>query len=157
MIRLFLILFIVALPLSASAQKKVEPCETEIKYESKNQVDPRPLSVGRVSGRVFIEVGKLGGATREVGPVTKACLGLFTEKEHRLVATAVVDDNGRFAFGTVPAGKYRLVVLAEPLCVANVPLHVTLSSRSSRGDKGKQLVIHMRAAGYDTCSYADYK
>jgi len=157
MVRLLLISFvIIALPLSASAQKEIEPCKSEIKYENKNQIDPRPLSVGRVSGRMFIEVGKLGGATREIGPVTKACLGLFTEKEHRLVATVVADDNGRFAFGTVPAGKYRLVVLAEPLCVANVALHVTRSSRS-KGDKGKQLVIHMRAAGYDTCSYADYK
>ena len=41
-------------------------------------------------------------------------------------------------------------------CAANVPLHVTRSKRG-KGDKGKQLVIHMRAAGYDTCSYGDYK
>lgn len=157
MLRLiFLISFVVALPLSATAQQGVEPCETEMKYENRNHVDPRPLSVNSVSGRAFVEVGQLGGATTEVGPVTEACLGLFTEKERRLVATAVVDAKGHFTFGIVPAGRYRLVVRAGPLCAANVPLHVTRSKRG-KGDKGKQLVIHMRAAGYDTCSYGDYK
>jgi hypothetical protein len=155
MVKLFLVSFFVALPLSAPAQQEVEPCKTEVQYASRNQVDPKPLSVTGVLGRVFIEVGELGGATKEVGAVTEACLGLFTEKERHLVATTTVNDRGHFAFGAVPIGKYRLVVHAGPLCVANVPLHVT-RSRGKR-HRGKQIVVHMRAAGYDTCSYADYQ
>lgn len=137
-----------------SAQQQTKRCDSPIKYESRNQVDPAPLSVSMVSGRVIDEVGELGESVKEIGPVAGACLGLFTEKEHQLKATKVADDGGRFTFGTVPAGNYRLVVRAGALCVANVPLRV---ARKRADNKGKQVVVHMRAAGYDSCSYADYK
>jgi hypothetical protein len=148
------VMAIALLVLSVPAQK-AEPCK-DLKYENKNQVNPNPLSVSTVSGRVIVEVGELGGSAREIGPVTEACLGLFAEKDHQLLATAVVDDEGRFVFDAVPSGKYRLVVRAGPLCVANVPLRVTSRKRRKEGDD-KQVVVHMRAAGIDTCSYADYK
>ena len=152
---LLTVIAIALLGLSVPAQHKVDSCK-DLKYENKNQVNPSPLSVTIVSGRVIVEAGELGGSAREIGPVTEACLGLFTEKDHRPVATAVVDDEGRFAFDAIPVGKYRLVVRAGPLCVANVPLRVIRSKRGKEGN-GKQVVVHMRAAGIDTCSYADYK
>lgn len=145
-----------SLGLAAPAQQKPEPCETSPKYESRNQVDPRPLSISTVSGRVIVEAGETRGAAGEGGSVAGACLGLFTEEGHRLVAAAVADDAGRFTFGTVTPGYYRLVVRAGPLCVANVPLRV-VRNRHGAGGKTRQVVVHMRAAGYDICSYGDYK
>ena len=151
---LLTLMAIALLGLCVPAQQKAEPCK-DLKYENKNQVNPSPLSVIAVSGRVIVEAGELGAA-KEIGPVTEACLGLFAEKDHQLVATAVVDDEGRLAFGAVPVGKYRLVVHAGPLCVANVPLRVIRGKRGKESN-GMQVVVHMRAAGYDTCSYGDYK
>jgi hypothetical protein len=139
MMKPFLTSLVVALlGLSAFAQQKTEPCEMPIKYENRNPVDPIPLSISLVSGGVIVETGDPGGATSESSPITEACLGLFTEKEHRLVATAVVDNKSRFTFDTVPSGNYRLVVRAGPLCVANVPLRVAHSRRGAE-NKGKQV------------------
>ena len=140
----------------AVAQQQKNLCDSPIKYESRNQVDPPPLSVSVVSGRVINEVGALGDSPKEVGPVDGACIGLFTEKDHQLIASTNADDEGRFRLNKVPVGRYRLVVRAGSLCVANVPLRVIRGARDKAGES-RQLVIHMRAAGIDTCSYGDYK
>jgi hypothetical protein len=152
--RLLPAVVVALLGLSASAQHRVEPCEL-IKYENKNQVDARRLSVSKVSGRVAVEVGELGASAIEAGLVSGACVVLFTEREHQLVANATADREGRFTFGAVPEGDYRLIVRADPLCLANVLLRVVTSKRG--GARKRQVVVHMRAAGIDTCSYADYK
>jgi hypothetical protein len=144
-------LAILLLGLPLPAQQTKEPCK--VAYGNKNQIDPKPLSVHGVSGRTISEVGDIGAA-RELGAVARACLGLFTEQDHRLVAITIADAEGRFQFDEVPAGKYRLVVQAAGLCVANVPLQVV---RGSRRKDQKQLVIHMRPAAIDDCSYGDYK
>lgn len=141
--------------LTVIGQQREAPCNIPIKYENRNQVDPKPLSIDLVSGQVVVTSGEVNGTVRDIGAVTEACLGLFTEKDHQLVATASVDSEGRFMLSAVPEGKYRLVVRADPLCVANVPLSIVRSKRGAQ--KRKQIVIHMRAAGIDTCSYADYK
>ena len=147
-------LTILLITLSASltyAQQRPLSCPSQIAYGDQNQVDPQRSSVRGISGRVIAEVGR---PAKEVGPVP-ACLGLFTEKDRRLVASAVADESGRFTFGPVPAGRYRLVVRdpQDALCVANMPLRVV---RWPRG-KAKPLVIHMRPAGIDDCSYGDFK
>lgn len=139
-------------PIAVQAQK---PCGTQIKYESKNQIEPAPLIVKSLSGRVISEVGGLGGLVKEIGPVDNACIGLFTEKGHLLKATTTTDDDGHFILHAVPLGRYRLVVYADSLCVANVPLKVVRDKQSGIKNH-KQIVIHMRAAGYDSCSYGDY-
>ena len=38
-----------------------------------------------------------------------ACLGLFTDPDHRLVTTGFADASGRFSFNAVSGGRYRLV------------------------------------------------
>jgi hypothetical protein len=154
-LRLFLISSLVAafLPPATVARQEGAPCGAEVKYVDRNQADPRQLSVLLVRGRVFVEVGEISGETTETSALPDACLGLFTEKEHRLVAATSSDEKGQYAFGAVPAGEYRLVVHSGPFCVANVRVRVTRGGRA----KGKRVVVHMRAAGYDTCSYADYK
>ena len=122
-------------------------------YENHNQVDPRPLSLRELTGRVLTEVDE---PAQVVGPVSGACLGLFIEQDHHLVATATADKEGHFEFGAVAPGRYRLVVRANGLCAANVPLQIAAKSRS-RKQKNSEIVVHMRPAGIDTCSYADYK
>lgn len=78
---------------------------------------------------MIVTSGEVNGRTRNLGVVTEASLGLFTEKDQQLVATATVDRDGRYRFVAVPEGEYRLVVHAEPLCVANVPLRIERTKR----------------------------
>jgi hypothetical protein len=133
------------------AQKQIPTCESPIEYGNRNQVDPERSSVRDISGRVIAEVGS---PAKEIGSVP-ACLGLFTEKEHRLVASVVANDEGYFKFNSIPPGKYRLIVRdpQNAFCVANMPLRVV---RGPRGT-GKTLVIHMRPVWIDDCSYGDFK
>jgi hypothetical protein len=146
---LLTIIFVLVPGLLVSAQ--TPKCKSPIEYGNRNQVNPTRSTVRGLSGRVISEVGD---PAREIGPVP-ACLGLFTETDHRLVASAVANQEGRFRFGVVRSGRFRLVV-RDPLnsfCLANMPLHVVKWPRR----KTKPLVIHMRPAGIDDCSYGDFK
>lgn len=140
----------------APAQQTEMMCKLPIQYENRNQVDPQAINVHALSGRVFAEVGEGGGSPREVGTANGACVALFTEKEHRLVVAVTADENGNFDIDGVPVGSYRMVVHANALCVANVPLRV-LKERPKKGTDRKRIAIHMRAGGYDTCSYVDFQ
>lgn len=124
-------------------------CPKSLEYVNRNQVDPGRSTLRVIAGRVVAEVGQ---PARRVGPIP-ACLGLFTENDHRLVASAVADEEGRFKFKSIQPGFYRLVVRdpQNAFCVANMPLRVIASGR------GKLLVIHMRPSGIDDCSYGDVK
>jgi hypothetical protein len=135
------------------AQRPTELCNQTTAYENHNQVDPDPLSVPSLRGRIIAEAGD---EAQEIGSVPGACLGLFTEEEHRLITTVTADQEGRFQFGKVPNGKYRLVVKIGSFCTANVPLQL-IGERRSKVTGRKQLVIHMRPGGIDRCSYGDYK
>jgi hypothetical protein len=133
------------------AQQQFSSCKSPIEYGNRNQVEPERSSVRNISGQVIAEVGH---PAKEIGSVP-ACLGLFTEKEHRLVASVVADDEGRFNFSSVPPGRYRRVVrdIQNAFCVANMPLRVIRRTRAI----SKPLVIHMRPPGIDDCSYGDFK
>jgi hypothetical protein len=56
--------------------------------------------------------------------VPKVCVGIFTQKEHKVVATAENRCRGKFSLQSLPHERYRPVVKADPLCAANVPLQV---------------------------------
>ncbi len=144
---------IIVLGLSVQAQQS-NPCNITMVYDNHNQVDPARLSLTRVSGLAISEVGR--DHAKQIGALPGVCVGLFTEKGHRLVATTVTDQEGRFQFGTIPSGEYRLVIQAKPLCLANVPLRVLRHSHST-ASKQRHLIIHMRPAGIDDCSYGEYK
>jgi hypothetical protein len=58
-----------------------------------------------VTGRVAVETGD---SVEKAGPVNGACLSLFTEKDHKLVASVVADEKGHFMFGAIKTGVYRL-------------------------------------------------
>src|SRR5438270_12104970 len=137
--------------LLADARRQSAVCKSPVEYGNRNKVEPKRSTVKGVSGRVITEAGN---PAKELDSVP-ACIGLFTEKEHRLVASTVADEAGYFRFDSVPAGLYRLVVRdpQDLFCVANMPLRVVRGSRSS----AKLLVIHMRPASIDDCSYGDFK
>ena len=149
--RTILTILLVACSGSLSYAQQSPSCKSPIEYGNRNQVDPKPSSVRGISGRVIAEVGR---PAKEVGPIP-ACLGLFMEKDHRLVASAVANEEGRFKFSSVPPGRYRLVVRdpQNAFCIANMPLRIV---RWLRG-KAKPLVFHMRPAGIDDCSYGEFK
>ena len=115
-------------------------------YENHNQIDYGPLKVVVVQGASDIQVG-----TQKQPGVPGACFVLFTEKDHKLVASVESDADGRFDLKDVAPGRYRLLALAEGFCTANIPLEVVKSSR----DRKAEIQVHFRPTGIDTCSYAE--
>jgi hypothetical protein len=138
--KLTLLIFAVALLAEPSfAQQKGDssPCMAE--YE--NQIDYGPLIIQKVKGTI---------TDPQQGAFPKVCVGIFTEKDHKLVATTESDADGKFSLQSVPPGRYRLVVKADPLCAANVPLQVVKSQQ-----KKQVLHVHMKPRGLDSCSYGE--
>src|SRR5882757_1819171 len=129
------------------AQKGDAPCPSSTVYENHNQVDYGPLKVRAVRGMGIVEVGD---KTQPGRAVPGACLSLFTEKDHKLVASVAADSVGRFQFDVVSPGHYRLVARADAFCIANIPLEIARSSL-----KKAEILVHFRPAGIDTCSYGD--
>jgi hypothetical protein len=113
-------------------------------YQNHNMIDYGPLVFRNLSGRAI---------DPSSAEVPGACLGLFTEDGHRLVAVTETDQDGNFAFATVEPGRYRLVARYDSLCTANIPLKIV---RWPRG-RQRELVLHMKGRGIDQCSYGDYK
>jgi len=123
------------------AQQKGDSLACMVEYENHNQIDYGPLVVQDVKGKV---------TDPQQSAVLKVCVGIFTEKGHKLVATTESDADGKFSLQSVPPGQYRLVVKAHLLCAANVRLRVV-----KRQKKKQVLRVHMKPRGLDSCSYAD--
>jgi hypothetical protein len=143
----FLGLVLLAAAPRIAAQQGDTPCPTSTVYENHNQVDYGPLKVSAVRGMGNVEVGDKAQPARAI---PGACLSLFTEKDHKLVASVAADSEGRFQFDAVSSGRYRLVARAKGFCTANIPLEVVKSSR-----RKTKIVVHFRPAGIDTCSYGE--
>lgn len=129
------------------AQQRGNSSECSTVYENHNQTDYGPLKVGVIEGTSVIQVG----TSQEQPGAPGACLVLFTEKEHKLVASVKSDSTGRFELKDVAPGRYRLIARAEGLCTANIPLEVVKSSRRQK----TEILVHFRPAGIDTCSYGE--
>jgi hypothetical protein len=138
-IRLIFAAALLAEPSFAQQKRDSSPCMAE--YENHNQIDYGPLVVQVVEGTI---------TDPQKGAVPKAWVCIFTEKDHKLVAATQSDVDGKFSLQSLTAGWYRLVVKAEPLCAANVPLRVVKSQKNK-----PVLQVHMKPRGLDSCSYAD--
>lgn len=112
---------------------------TAATYANENSTDPAPLKLRNVDG----VVRGLGGDA-----MSRASVSLFTEQGHALIGTVVSDRDGKFRFGKVDKGLYRIVARTEGLCTANIPILVESSLLAHR-----KVVITMRAKDIDTCSY----
>lgn len=115
----------------------------DIAYENHNQIDYGPLHLSQIAGLAKDENGF---------PVSQVTLGLFTDKEHALVAVARTDRDGKFSFKQVAAGHYRLVAKNEAFCTANVPIIMKRTKGSS-----SLLVLHMIVGGIDKCSWGSVR
>ncbi len=146
-VSVFLGLSVLAAAPCMAQQKGESPCPSSTVYENHNQVDYGPLKVRAVLGEGVVEIGY---KTQPGKTVPGACLSLFTEKEHKLVASITADSEGRFHFAAVPVGRYRLVARADGFCTANIPIELVKSSR-----RKTKIVVHFRPAGIDTCSYGE--
>jgi hypothetical protein len=116
------------------------PC-SEMAYENRNQIDYGPLHIRTVKGIAR----DLDGVV-----IPKLCVGVFTDTEHKLVATTETDASGCFEIKNLPRGNYRLVAKYAGYCPANVHLQIEPKSRSK-----KTLTLQMRPAGLDTCSFGE--
>jgi hypothetical protein len=143
---IFILVSFLLLVLPTSAQQP-EECKPNITYENRNQIEYRPLSVSIVSGVAL---------DKDQVPIPTVCLGLFTERGHRLVANAVTDQKGSFNFSRVIPGTYRLVAKYDGFCPANLSLRI-MGRPSKSNQRPKHLVFHMQPTGMDSCSYGGYK
>jgi hypothetical protein len=109
-------------------------------YTDRNQIDPAPIKLSRVMGIAKDPQGVAIPGVRVL---------LFTDPDHKLVATTTTDEKGFFALEQVSQGRYRLVTKSA-FCSANVPIKVQRSGN-------KQLHLHMVVGGIDACSYGDLK
>ncbi len=112
-------------------------------YEHRNQVDYGPIKVNSVRGTVR-DFNKV--------PIPNACIGIFSESSHKLIAAAGSSKNGYFEIKGIPDGDYRLVIKYAAFCPANAKLRL-----ESHSQHYKPLVVHMEAGGIDSCSYVDKK
>jgi carboxypeptidase family protein len=127
------------------AQEKKDACSDEVKYENYNQIDPPALTVCDVKG----QVADMNGA-----PMPGACLSVYTETDHKLIASTTSDEDGNYKFDKIRPGQYRLVVSYYPFCAANAK--IIIAANCPRSIKYKSVYVHMRLRGIDECSYANH-
>jgi Carboxypeptidase regulatory-like domain len=130
-----------AVALRATGEGSATVCK-DFSYQNRNQTDYGPLRVAAPRGSAKDSHGVA---------IPKACVGVFTETEHRLIAATETDDSGRFEFKDIPNGDYRLVAKYDGFSPANAKLRVE-HSRSK-----KVLAIEMRPAGLDSTSSVELK
>ena len=125
----------------AAAQGSEMACK-DLSYQDRNQTDYGPLRVAAVHGNTKDSQGVA---------IPKACVGVFTETDHKLIAATETDEKGHFELKDLPSGNYRLIAKYEGFSPANVKLRIE-HSRSK-----KSLVVQMRPAGLDTNSFVELR
>jgi hypothetical protein len=135
-------IFCLAFWLLAARQASGAACKN-MSYENRNQTDYGVLQVATVRGVVKDAQGV---------SIPKACVGIFTEAGHKLVATTQSDDGGQFEFNDIPDGGYRLVAKYEGFSPANAKLRIERRSQTKRS-----LTVQMRPASFDTTSFIELK
>ena len=114
-------------------------------YENHNMIDYGPLVFRRIGGVIVDPAGVA---------MSGASVGLFTEHDHKLIATTTTDTNGGFNLRHVSPGRYRLVAHFDGFCPANVGIVIV---SWPRGGLKRKLVIHGVLPAIDSCSYGAYK
>ena len=85
-----------ALALTAGGQVSATSCG-DLTYGDKNQIDYGPFCVR----------GTVRGTSDSQGvAVPSACVGVFTELDHKLVAVTRTDDRGQSELQDIPVGDY---------------------------------------------------
>ena len=118
---------------------------TSMSYESHNQVDPKPLKVHSINGVARDDEGNV---------VPSVMVGIFTEKDHKLIETTETSNKGEFVFKYGSPGRYRVVAKHPAFCTANVPVII---SGNGAGHPHRILELHMKVGGIDTCSFGSLR
>jgi Carboxypeptidase regulatory-like domain len=119
------------------------PSTTDSSYEDHNQVDPKPLRMNFAAGFARDKQGF---------PIPHVRIFVFTEKDHRLIASAESDQQGMFRFNRLEPGTYRMVAKYDGLCPANVPIRISALTLPHH-----EIILNMRVRGIDDCSYGAFK
>jgi Prealbumin-like fold domain len=90
---------------------------------------------------------------RELGHVEGVCLGLYNELNQTLIATIKTDKDGRFTFGQIKPGIYRLISQAPAYHTVNIPIRV-VDSQTADAEQKKRLLLHFRFQKDDRKSFA---
>lgn len=150
--RIFFVSIIVMMQWQVVLAQNVKDCKSIVSYENHNQVDPAPLVISSVTGMVV---------DKDNVPIPNACVGLFTEKEHKLIAQSVTNQDGYFEIVSVPSGQYRLVARYSPFCTLNASLKILKQTgkHKRRLDKQarKRMMLYLVPQSIDSCSYIEYK
>jgi hypothetical protein len=85
-------------------------------------------------------------------PIPDVRIFLFTEKDHRLIASEESDQKGHFRFNRLEPGTYRMVAKYDGLCPANVPIKISSLKLPQQG-----IILNMRAGGIETAAYGAFK
>jgi len=113
-------------------------------YASRNPTDAAPLEISRIKG-IAQDAERL--------PID-ACVGIFTEPDHTLIAFTATDETGHFDLPGLPDGNYRLVIKSAytGFCPGNAKVQIDRRLKTK-----KTLSAQMRRADSDTCSYIETK
>ena len=147
---LFALLWALAPVLACAGQN--QPCPDAERYEvgGGGGIEMKPLAVNRVWGRTVIQDPDGHIRPDEVPP--RVCLSLFTADSHKFVASTSVDHGGRFDFGVIPPGRYRLIARAQAACTGNNAVEVVRSI----WHRNRRIVVFFQIPRIDSCTYADY-
>ena len=145
--QIFIVVILSSLFVQVGFAQDRDDCKANMKYEDRNNADPSTLTLARLAGIV---------EDSDHVPIPYACLGLFTERGHKLVARATTNEDGNFDFGLLMAGHYMLVAKYSPFCPSNSPIHIVRRTDKTKVSS-KRLIVHMEQEAIDSCSYADYK
>lgn len=115
----------------------------DMSYENRNQVDYGPLQLSVLRGTVKDPQSVV---------VPKVCIGVFTEKDHKLIASVQTNDKGYFELKNIPGGDYRLVATFAGFSPANAKIRL-----KGRSTITKELIVQMRLFGVDTNSFVELK
>ena len=140
--RMILLLILLGSVLATTrAQQPSPPCEELIPYVGEELRLPfgyDPVEVGAVFGQVR---GVMPDRSDAVKP--QVCVGLFSEKGKKLVASAVTDGEGSYRFGEVRAGHYLLVVRIPGFYVAEIQVRVTGKPRGKQADHPLDVYMYL--------------
>jgi hypothetical protein len=127
-----------------------QPCDTPVRF--KEVIFPcimSPLVINRVRGNAVVLEGN--GNEEPIKYRNYVCMSLYTAESGTLVTSTTIDEKGRFDFGAVPPGNYRLLVRYVGFEVGNIPVRIIRSPFHKR-----RIVVQFMTGGIDVSSCARY-